>query len=172
MVERKVGGMLRSTSWRLARVGVLGVVAVLLLLAGVAFAASTPSKTTSTAKRAVVTYAPAKSPVDVAGHPEVRKGTALPAGSAIVAREGTVTRGEGPTKSANPVLMTCPGTRTITGVGPGNANFDPAQVYGKKTGKLYPSAGDAKGRPLSIGDSRPFKLYVLCSYGVTPRFTG
>ena len=126
------------------------------LCAGVAFAGSTPSETTSKAKDQVTVRSPSNSPVTVG---DAKKGKPLEDGDAVVSRAVTVTRGKESPKSSNAVTLTCPGSRSVSAVTdsklPFTYNHD--KTIGKSSAKLYPDA-----RSVKVGKSLSGTLYALC----------
>ena len=90
----------------------IGVLAcVLAVPAGLAFAGSTPSKTTSSAKKQVTVSSPSKTPVTIG---KISRGKPLPKGYSVVSREVKVTRGKSSTTSSNYVSLSCPGLLTVS----------------------------------------------------------
>ena len=131
---------------------------------GVAFAGSTPSKTTSSAKKQVSVSSPSKSPVDFSGSSKVRRGKPLPKGDVVVSRDVKVTRGKDSTKSSNYVTLTCPGDRSVSALAdsedlgrPMPFTYNEEQTIGRSPVRLYPTARDVK-----VGKSRSGTLFALC----------
>jgi hypothetical protein len=123
--------------------------------------AGTPSKTTSSAKKQVNAYSPAKAPVSIG---KVKRGKPLPSGYALVSREVKVTRGKDSTKSSNYVSLTCPGDRAIEALEDSESlgrpmpfTYNEEQTFGRSPVRLYPTARDVK-----VGKSRSGTLYGLC----------
>jgi len=151
----------RSSGACLARVCALLMVVAVAVPLGVAYAGSTPSTTTSSAKKQVNTSSPKTTPVKIGG---VSRGKPLPKGDVLASREVTVTRGKDGGKSTNVITLTCPGDRTVSAVTdskdlgkPFPFTFNSKSTYGRPTAKLTPTAYDLKG-----GKSRKGTLYALC----------
>lgn len=140
----------------LARSVALAALGAATLTAGVAHAASTPSKTTSTAKKQSAIHSPKKSPVKIGSVPRDRP---LPRGDALVSRQVTITRGKDKGKSTNVVTLTCPGTLTVSAVADSKMpyTFDKQHTLGRGVAKIFPTAYDLKA-----GKKRTGTLYALC----------
>jgi hypothetical protein len=150
----------RSDRSRLMRVVVAAMTAV-VLSAGVSYAGSTPSKTSSTAKTQVTVFSPKTSPVKIG---DARAGKPLPKGDVLASRAVTVTRGKDSGKSTNAVTLSCPGQRTVSAIADSKSlgkplpyTFNSKSTYGRPTAKVYPTAYDLKA-----GKSRKGTLYALC----------
>ncbi len=145
----------------IARVCMLVTLLVLAAPVSVSSAGSTPSTTTTSAKKQVNTSHPKTTPVKIGG---IARGKPIPKGDVLASREVTVTRGKDSGKSTNVVTLSCPGDRTVSAVTdskdlgrPFPFTFNSKSTYGKPTAKLTPTAYDLKA-----GKSRKGTLYALC----------
>lgn len=152
--------MLGSSRWVGAGTGLI-VVAVVALGGGVSFAGSTPSKTTSSAKKQVTISSPSKTPVTIG---KISRGKPLPKGYSVVSRAVKVTRGKSSTTSSNYVSLSCPGLLTVSALAdsaslghPMPFTYNKEQTFGRSPVRLYPTARDVK-----VGKSRSGTLYALC----------
>lgn len=148
--------MSRSGSSHIASRAALASIATLAAFAAAAYAGGTPSKTTSTAKDPKTILSPKTSPVKIG---DVAKGKPLPRGAALVSRQVTVKRGKDKGKSTNVVMLTCPGSRTVSAIADSKMpnTFNKQSTYGRGVAKVYPTAYDLKA-----GKSRTGTLYALC----------
>lgn len=153
--------MPRSVFSRVTTMTAAATMVALMLPVGASHAGSTPSKTSSTAKKQVTIYSPKTSPVKIG---KVKRGKPLPKGDALVSREVTITRGQDKGKSTNVVTLTCPGERTVSAIAdskdlghPMPYTFNSETTYGRGVAKIYPTAYDLKA-----GKTRKGTLYALC----------
>jgi hypothetical protein len=137
------------------------VVVVMVLGGGVSFAGSTPSKTTTSAKKQVTVSSPSKTPVTIG---KISRGKPLPKGYSLVSRDIKVTRGKSSTTSSNYVSLSCPGLLTVSALAdskdlghPMPFTYNKEQTFGRSPVRLYPTA-----REIKVGKSRSATLFALC----------
>jgi hypothetical protein len=149
----------RMSSVRTTRVSAaVAVGAATLGVAGVAIAQA-PADTTMSASPRTVVAAPAASPLDFAGVPDVAAGRPLPKGYAAVARDVRITRGGETAYVA--MRMTCPKGRTWrTGGASGAVGLSvlDRRVAGKRSVLVLASAA---GR-VAAGDTATGTIFALC----------
>jgi hypothetical protein len=145
----------------LVTASVVAVVVLFAFAAGLAVAGSTPSKTTSSAKKQVTISSPSKTPVTIG---KISRGKPLPKGYSLASREVKVTRGKSSTTSSNSVSLSCPGLLTVSALADSSSlgrpmpfTYNKEQTFGRSPVRLYPTARDVK-----VGKSRSGTLYALC----------
>lgn len=153
--------MPRSSGARATRILMFVLLLALAAPVGVSSAGSTPSTTTSSAKKQANASHPKTTPVKIGG---IARGKTIPKGDVLASREVSVTRGKDSGKSTNVVTLSCPGDRTVSAVTdskdlgkPFPFTLSSKSTYGKPTAKLTPTAYDLKG-----GSTRKGTLYALC----------
>jgi len=137
---------------------------------GVALAAGPTATEISVAPRVTI-LAPAVSPIDVGGVPEVRAGKALPTGYRLIGRRVTIKRGTD--LAAAQIRLSCPPSTRSRGLLADNGNSG-GHIYeqlwrtgrgrDQATGQAYDFHDVVAQAPptLKVGESASGTVYILC----------